>query len=107
MESAEEFRRAGYQLIDYVADYLENIRERSVANTLLNETRSIKTFFYQLFNLIRPVLSSVQPGFMRQLIPESAPEKGESWEAIFQDIDRVIMPGVTINLNIIQQYYLK
>ena len=44
---------------------------------------------------------------MRQLIPESAPEKGESWEAIFQDIDRVIMPGVTINLNIIQQYYLK
>lgn len=70
MESAEEFRRAGYQLIDYVADYMENIRER-------------------------PVLSSVQPGFMRQLIPESAPEKGESWEAIFQDIDRVIMPGVT------------
>jgi len=30
MESAEEFRRAGYQLIDYVADYLENIRERLV-----------------------------------------------------------------------------
>lgn len=29
------------------------------------------------------------------MIPEAAPERGESWQVIFQDIERVIMPGVT------------
>ncbi|KAH3798066.1 aromatic-L-amino-acid decarboxylase-like [Dreissena polymorpha] len=67
---AEEFRRRGKEMIDYVADYLENIRERRV-------------------------FPEVEPGYLRKLIPGEAPEEGESFENIFKDIERVIMPGVT------------
>ena len=41
-------------------------------------------------------MPTVQPGYIRQMIPDQAPEKGESWEAIFQDVERVIMPGVML-----------
>lgn len=44
----------------------------------------------------RPVLSTVAPGYIRSLIPDHAPEKGEPWQDIFKDIERVIMPGVNI-----------
>ncbi|CAG2111888.1 unnamed protein product [Medioppia subpectinata] len=67
---ATQFRAAGIQLIHYIADYFENIRER-------------------------PVFPSVKPGYIKQYIPETAPESGEPWSAIFADIDRVIMPGIT------------
>lgn len=66
---AEEFRRRGREMIDYVADYLENIRRR------------------------RP-LPDVEPGYMRGLLPDQAPEEAENWDAVFGDIERVIMPGV-------------
>ena len=68
---AEEFRRHGKEMIDYVADYLENIRSR------------------------RP-LPDVAPGYLRDLIPDTAPESGETWEDLFKDIERVIMPGVNL-----------
>lgn len=57
-------------MIDYIADYLENIRDRRV-------------------------FPNVQPGYMRNLMPESAPVEGEEWSRIFADIERVIMPGIT------------
>jgi aromatic-L-amino-acid decarboxylase len=41
------------------------------------------------------VLPTVQPGYLRELIPEEAPEQGETWKSRFQDIERVIMPGVS------------
>ena len=56
-------------MVDFMADYLENIRDR------------------------RP-LSNVEPGYLHKLIPEEAPEEGEKWEDLFPDIERVIMPGV-------------
>ncbi|CAH1792590.1 unnamed protein product [Owenia fusiformis] len=65
-----EFRRRGKEMIDYVADYLENIQERRVFPT-------------------------VEPGYLHQLIPDHAPEEGEKWDDLFKDIERVIMPGVT------------
>ncbi|XP_037083637.1 aromatic-L-amino-acid decarboxylase-like [Pollicipes pollicipes] len=68
--NAEEFRKAGKEMVDYVADYLENIRERRV-------------------------LPTVQPGYLRQLIPAQAPEEPDSWQQVLQDVERVIMPGVT------------
>ena len=43
----------------------------------------------------RNVLPSVSPGYLRPLLPTSTPSKGESWETIKADIDRVIMPGLT------------
>lgn len=70
----EEFRVAAKQLVDYIADYLENIRDR-------------------------PVLPSVEPFYIRSLIPEEAPEEGEPWSNVFKDIERVIMPGVSFASN--------
>ena len=67
---AEAFRKHGKEMVDYIADYLENIRDR------------------------RP-LPSVQPGYLRKLIPGHAPEDPEKWEDVFGDIERVIMPGVS------------
>ncbi|XP_037903093.1 histidine decarboxylase isoform X2 [Hermetia illucens] len=66
----DEYRRRGKEMVDYIADYLENIRDRRV-------------------------FPNVKPGYMRNLIPDSAPVDGEDWDKIFVDIERVIMPGVT------------
>jgi hypothetical protein len=38
------------------------------------------------------VFPNVSPGYMCSLVPETTPQDGESWE----DIERVIMPGVSI-----------
>ncbi|KAG5880430.1 hypothetical protein JTB14_019940 [Gonioctena quinquepunctata] len=67
---ANQFKDFGKEMIDYVAGYLENIRERRV-------------------------LPTVEPGYLRPLIPETAPQKPDQWEDIMKDIERVIMPGVT------------
>lgn len=67
---ATEFRKRGKEMIDYVADYLENLRER-------------KPF------------PDVVPGYLRQMMPDEAPENPEKWEELFSDIERVIMPGVS------------
>jgi len=37
----------------------------------------------------------VKPGYLRDLIPEEAPEAPEKWQDIMKDIERVIMPGVS------------
>ncbi|XP_031616501.1 histidine decarboxylase isoform X2 [Contarinia nasturtii] len=66
----DEYRKHGKEMVDYIADYLENIRDRRV-------------------------FPNVQPGYMRNLLPESAPIEGEEWHRIFEDIERVIMPGIT------------
>ncbi|KAJ8969867.1 hypothetical protein NQ314_001551 [Rhamnusium bicolor] len=67
---ANQFKDFGKEMIDYVAGYLENIRERRVVPT-------------------------VEPGYLRPLIPANAPEKPDKWEDVMSDIERVIMPGVT------------
>ncbi|XP_004537427.1 histidine decarboxylase [Ceratitis capitata] len=65
-----EYRRRGKEMVDYIADYLENIRDRRV-------------------------FPDVKPGYMHNLLPEFAPVEGENWDAIFADVERVIMPGIT------------
>ncbi|XP_033307886.1 histidine decarboxylase isoform X1 [Bombus bifarius] len=66
----EEYRKHGKEMVDYIADYLENIRSRRV-------------------------YPAVSPGYLRNVLPTSAPVNGEPWEDIFADIERCIMPGVT------------
>ncbi|XP_030078933.1 histidine decarboxylase isoform X1 [Drosophila hydei] len=66
----KEYRQRGKEMVDYIADYLENIRERRV-------------------------FPDVSPGYMRQLLPESAPVDGEPWPKIFGDVEHIVMPGVT------------
>ena len=66
----EDFRRAGHQFVDWIADYFENIEKY-------------------------PVLSRVQPGDIKSLVPAVPPARGEAMEAIFRDFETVVMPGVT------------
>uniref|UniRef100_A0A674DE40 Aromatic-L-amino-acid decarboxylase n=2 Tax=Salmo trutta TaxID=8032 RepID=A0A674DE40_SALTR len=65
-----EFRRRGKEMVDLIADYLENIEQRTV-------------------------YPDVEPGYLRSLIPEEAPEDPDTYEDVVKDIERVIMPGVT------------
>ncbi|KAG7208393.1 hypothetical protein KM043_014625 [Ampulex compressa] len=67
---AEGFKDFAKEMADYVANYLENIRERRV-------------------------LPSVEPGYLRPLLPAEAPQKSEDWKDIMADIEKLIMPGVT------------
>jgi aromatic-L-amino-acid decarboxylase len=42
-----------------------------------------------------PVLSRARPGELRAALPAQAPEEPESFEAIFADFERLIVPGIT------------
>ena len=66
----EEFRRRGYAMVDWVADYLEKVDDL-------------------------PVQSGMVPGQIRDLLPEQAPENPEDFEAIAADLDRIVAPGLT------------
>ncbi len=68
--NTEEFRREGHKVIDWVADYLENVEKY-------------------------PVKSQVKPGEIRAQLPPSPPVHGEPFDAILRDVDKIIMPGIT------------
>jgi aromatic-L-amino-acid/L-tryptophan decarboxylase len=68
--TAEEFRRHGHAMVDWIADY----RKR------------IESF---------PVLSRAEPGQLRASLPANPPEKGEDFSAIFGDLEKLILPGIT------------
>ena len=42
-----------------------------------------------------PVLAQVRPGEIRARLPANAPEEGEPFAAVLQDLDEVLLPGVT------------
>lgn len=67
-----EFRRRGKEMVDYIADYLENIEQR-------------------------PVYPDVEPGYLRGLIPAEAPVEPDDYNDIIKDVERVIMPGVSFS----------
>src|SRR5690349_24313789 len=68
--SAEEFRRLGHEVIDWIANYFEHIEDL-------------------------PVLTQVKPGDLKAQLPSTPPELGESMETILADIDRLIVPALT------------
>ena len=43
----------------------------------------------------RRVVSNVEPGYLRTLLPTNPPEEGEQWADIQKDIEASIMPGLT------------
>ncbi|ORY63216.1 pyridoxal-dependent decarboxylase conserved domain-containing protein [Pseudomassariella vexata] len=43
----------------------------------------------------RHVVSKVEPGYLRKLLPDAAPEDGEAWADIQKDIEVKIVPGLT------------
>ena len=66
----EEFRRYGYEVVDWIADYFEHIEEF-------------------------PVLSQVEPDWLKDNLPASPPEQGEDFADVLADVDRLILPAVT------------
>ena len=66
----EEFRRAGYQAVDWVADYMARLGDL-------------------------PVKALVEPGDVRAMLPAEAPAHGEDFAEVLADLDRVILPGIT------------
>lgn len=66
----DEFRRHGYALVDWIADYLNDPS-------------------------VYPVLSRVAPGDVRRALPVAAPEDGERFEAIVADFERILVPALT------------
>jgi aromatic-L-amino-acid decarboxylase len=68
--SSEDFRRFGHELIDWVANYLEQVKDL-------------------------PVLSQIEPGDLKAQLPTSPPEKGEAMEVIIKDVDHLIVPALT------------
>jgi aromatic-L-amino-acid/L-tryptophan decarboxylase len=68
--TAEQFRRHGKQVVDWIADYYERIESL-------------------------PVLSQVRPGEVREALPKHPPLRGEGFESMLNDMDKIVLPGVT------------
>ncbi len=66
----DAFRENGYQLIDWIADYLGGLEDR-------------------------PVLEPVSPGDVRAKMPAAAPRTGEPFSALMRDLDEIVAPGMT------------
>jgi aromatic-L-amino-acid/L-tryptophan decarboxylase len=66
----EQFRAEGKKVIDWIADYYENIEKY-------------------------PILSQVKPGEIKASLPGNPPQEGESMENMMRDLDEKIMPGIT------------
>lgn len=68
--SPDEFRAAAHQAVDWIADYLRDVRDL-------------------------PVLPNVAPGSLVDLLPREGPEHGEAIETILRDFKELIVPGTT------------
>src|SRR5213083_1606926 len=66
----EEFRRRGHEVVDWLAGYFQQI----------------ESF---------PVLSRVEPGQIRGSLPANPPAKGEPFETMLKDVEKLILPGIT------------
>ncbi|HET9909313.1 MAG TPA: pyridoxal-dependent decarboxylase [Anaerolineales bacterium] len=66
----EEFRRAGHQLIDWIADYRAQVDKF-------------------------PVRSKLEPGAVRAKLPTAPPVEPEPFEGIFSDLEEIILPGLS------------
>ncbi len=66
----DEFREQGHRMVDWVADYLANVESY-------------------------PVISQVTPGEIRKSLPATAPEEPEPFDRVIEDLNDIIMPGIT------------
>src|SRR4051812_23590146 len=68
--TAEEFRRHGHEVVEWVAAYMERVGDL-------------------------PIASQVAPGEIRSRLPEAAPESPEPFADLMADLDDVVLPGIT------------
>ncbi len=66
----EDFRKYGYEMIDFIAKYFENLEDF-------------------------PVLSQNAPNDLKNALPLSTPKTGEDFSDIFADVEKLILPAVT------------
>src|ERR1700735_4430630 len=66
----EEFRAAGHELIDWIADYRARIPQL-------------------------PVQAQVRPGEGAAKLPHRAPDEAERFGRVLADLESVVVPGVT------------
>ena len=67
---SKDFRKTAHQFVDWMADYLENAEKY-------------------------PVKSQLEPGDVFSQLPDEAPMNGETIEQIFNDFQKIILPGIT------------
>jgi len=68
--NADEFRRLGHQLVDWIASYREGIEQL-------------------------PVMSRVKPGEIRARLPGEPPRLGGGAASLVETIERDVLPGIT------------
>jgi aromatic-L-amino-acid decarboxylase len=68
--TSDEFRRYGRAVVDWIADYYDNVESL-------------------------PVLSQAQPGQIRASLPPEPPLHGQAFEDILDDVQKLILPGLT------------
>ncbi|HEX6870795.1 MAG TPA: pyridoxal-dependent decarboxylase [Micromonosporaceae bacterium] len=68
--SAEDFRRYGHQMIDWVADYWAGLADHSV-------------------------LAQVSPGEIASRLPAQAPQTGDTFPDLAGDLTDLVLPGLT------------
>ena len=78
----EQFRAEGKKVIDWIADYYENIEKY-------------------------PVFSKVKPGEIKASIPVNPPQKGELMDEMMRDLDEKIMPGIAACQNLSKRMELR
>lgn len=68
--TSEEFRTYAHQLVDWMAGYMENVEKF-------------------------PVKSQVKPGDIIRQLPDKAPASPDTFENFMNDLDEIIMPGIS------------
>ena len=69
--SPEDFRRHGHALIDWLADYHASLPSR-------------------------PVMAKTRPGEIRDALPGAPPNEPEDFRAAIADLDRLVVPGLSL-----------
>ncbi len=65
-----EFRKSAHDMVEWMADYLDNVQQY-------------------------PVKPDISPGDIKKHLPEKAPFEKEKFEKIFDDFEKIILPGMT------------
>ncbi len=66
----EAFRQTGHQLIDWIADYRASMERR-------------------------PVRAQVEPGQVRDKLPQDPPEHSDEFDQVLSDLEKIVVPGIT------------
>lgn len=73
-----QYRTHAKEMVDWICDYYAGVEQQ-------------------------PVRSEVDPGYLRPLLPSSAPRQPESFASIMQDVQDKIMPGAWLSLSKIRR----